>query len=259
MKRTIAIAALCFCAILPAATVTAPSLPVSGGLTGANLQQFLTAFLGLEPIQQSQLAAVLASATAQSAPEVAQIKINRDLMYQGVIRENPASISKISNLQGKLWGSVYGIYAIDLAAYYPTLTPSQDKQLAALDQALHDTIIAQQPGTLPMHSIGLTLLTGYFNLTAAQQTQTQSILDSARTQATPLGEQLAEQVKALTNAVKAHQSASTIQPLADAAGVTTGQIANVSGQSLEQFYVILTPAQQQQFQALYQQMHGLQK
>jgi len=88
------------------------------------------------------------------------------------------------------------------------------------------------------------------NLTDAQRQQAKGIFQDLRTQSQPIRAQLKESRQALMNAAQSGQSADQINQLAQAEAAPLAQLAALRAQAFGKLYAILTPAQQQQFQAM---------
>jgi len=93
-------------------------------------------------------------------------------------------------------------------------------------------------------------LANKLNLTDAQRGQAKAIFQDLRTQAQPLRAQLQQGRQALMNAAESGQSADQINQLAQAQAAPLAQLAALRAQAFGKLYAILTPAQQQQFQAM---------
>jgi periplasmic protein CpxP/Spy len=88
------------------------------------------------------------------------------------------------------------------------------------------------------------------NLSDAQRQQARGIFQGLRTQTQPIRAQLQQGRLALVNAAVAGKSADDLNQLAQAEAPQLAQLAALRAQAMGQFYAILTPAQQQQFQTM---------
>ncbi|MGA2181718.1 MAG: Spy/CpxP family protein refolding chaperone [Bryobacteraceae bacterium] len=88
------------------------------------------------------------------------------------------------------------------------------------------------------------------NLSDAQRQQAKSIFQDLRAQAQPIRTQLQQARLALVNAAVAGKSADELNQLAQAQATQFAQLAVLRAQAMQKLYVILTPAQQQQFQTI---------
>jgi len=88
------------------------------------------------------------------------------------------------------------------------------------------------------------------NLTDAQRGQAKAIFQDLRTQAQPIRAQLQQNRQALMSAAESGQSADQLNQLAQAQAAPLAQLAALRAQAFGKLYAILTPAQQQQFQAM---------
>jgi Spy/CpxP family protein refolding chaperone len=84
------------------------------------------------------------------------------------------------------------------------------------------------------------------NLTGDQKTQAKSIFSDARQQAQPLRQQMAENRKAVRDAVQSGAPQAQIDELAAKAGPLASQLAVIRTESFAKFYAILTPEQRTQ-------------
>jgi len=94
------------------------------------------------------------------------------------------------------------------------------------------------------------------NLSDAQRQQAKGIFQDLRTQSQPIRAQLRESRQALMNAAQSGQSADQLNQLAQAEAAPLAQLAALRAQAFGKLYAILTPAQQQQFQAMQSRWHG---
>ena len=85
----------------------------------------------------------------------------------------------------------------------------------------------------------------FLNLTPDQKAQAKQIMADARTQATPLRQQLMQNRQALRDAIKSGNDAQ-IDQITSQMGPLMAQSTAIRTKAFEKFYSILTPAQQSQ-------------
>ena len=97
---------------------------------------------------------------------------------------------------------------------------------------------------------GLKFITNYFSLTAAQQTQAQTIFTAERQSSQSVMTQLKTQRQAVEAAIEAGQTAEQVTHLATAEGPLMAQEAGFNAAAQAQFWALLTPDQQTKLKAL---------
>jgi Spy/CpxP family protein refolding chaperone len=117
------------------------------------------------------------------------------------------------------------------------------------------TIAAQGRGHFgPEGRMGGGLATA-LDLTDAQKTQAKTIFDTERQSTKPLMQQLQTQRQSVDQAIQGGKSAEEVSAIAAQQGSLLGQLEGVRASARQQFYSILTPAQQKKYLALEQQPH----
>lgn len=89
------------------------------------------------------------------------------------------------------------------------------------------------------------------DLTDAQKTQAQTIFETARTSAKPVGDQLKQGRQELMDAAKANRPGSEIDSLAARQGTLMGQLSGIQAKAFASFYAILTPEQKAKAEKLH--------
>ena len=97
---------------------------------------------------------------------------------------------------------------------------------------------------------GLKFLTNYLSLTAAQQTQAQTIFTTERQNSKSVMTDLKTQRQAVEAAIEAGQTAEQVTQLAAAEGPLMAQEAGFHAAAQAQFWALLTPDQQTKLKAL---------
>ena len=95
------------------------------------------------------------------------------------------------------------------------------------------------------------------NLTDSQKAQARSILDSARTSAKPIAQQLRQEQTALHEAVKAGRPDADIDRLSSQVGNLEGQMTAIRSKAFAKVYALLTPEQRTQADQMHQQRRGM--
>ncbi len=95
------------------------------------------------------------------------------------------------------------------------------------------------------------------NLTDSQKAQARSIMDSARTSAKPIAQQLRQEKTALHDAVKAGKPDADIDQLSSQVGNLEGQLTAIRTKAFAKVYALLTPEQRTQADQMHQQRRGM--
>ncbi len=101
---------------------------------------------------------------------------------------------------------------------------------------------------------GLKFLANYLSLTAAQQTQAQSIFTAERQNSQSVMAQLKTQREAVQSAIEAGQTPEQVTQLAAAQGPLLAQEAGFRAAAQAQFWALLTPDQQTKLKSLHASM-----
>ena len=108
--------------------------------------------------------------------------------------------------------------------------------------------VLAQRGTGPGNR--LDFLTGYLSLTDSQKTQAQAIFDAAHTDSQAAMGQMTGARDALKQAIKDGKPDPTLDQLAAAVGVISGQIAGIEAKAQSKFYALLTTEQKAKYDQL---------
>ena len=95
------------------------------------------------------------------------------------------------------------------------------------------------------------------NLTDTQKEQARSIMDSARTSAKPIAQQLRQERTALHDAVKAGKTDADIDQLSSQLGNLEGQLTAIRTKAFAKVYALLTPEQRTQADQMHQQRRNM--